>query len=162
LRFRPTTQRKPARLALKAAGCALAVTGIASGGAAALAGAAPAAAPPTSIVLDNVTRPLTPATPRTPAQIARSMLASYRWSAAQFQYLYWLWSRESGWNPRAYNRASGAYGIPQACPGSKMASAGPDWRTNPVTQIHWGLRYIKQQYGSPHAAWNHEIRHGWY
>ena len=140
----------------------MAVTGIASGGTAAMAGAAPAATPRTSITLDSFTKPLTPATSRTPTQIARSMLSYYGWSSAQFPYLYRLWSRESGWNPRAYNPASGAYGIPQAVPGSKMASAGSNWRTNPVTQIRWGLRYIKQRYGSPHAAWNHEVRYGWY
>ena len=162
MRYSPTTQRKSSRLSLVAAGCALAVTGIASGGTAALAGAAPAATPPASIVLASLTRPLTPAMSRTPAQITRSMLPYYGWSPAQFPYLYRLWNRESGWNPRAYNRASGAYGIPQACPGSKMASAGPDWRTNPVTQIRWGLRYIKQHYGSPRAAWNHAVRYGGY
>jgi resuscitation-promoting factor RpfB len=162
LRYSPTTQRKTTRLALTAAGCAIAVTGISSGGTTDTAGAAPAATPAASITLTGLTRPLTPATYRTPTQIARSMLASYGWSSAQFPYLYRLWNRESGWNPRAYNRASGAYGIPQASPGSKMASAGRDWRTNPATQIRWGLRYIKQRYGSPHAAWNHSIRYGWY
>jgi SLT domain-containing protein len=64
-----------------------------------------------------------------------------------------MWDRESGWNPHAANSGSGAYGIPQALPGSKMASAGSDWADNPVTQIKWGLGYIKERYGTPCGAW---------
>ncbi|WP_156956206.1 G5 domain-containing protein [Arcanobacterium sp. S3PF19] len=94
--------------------------------------------------------------------IARSMLASYGWGADQFAYLDRLWQRESHWNHTASNRSSGAYGIPQALPGSKMASAGSDWRTNPATQIRWGLGYIKGRYGSPAAAWAHSQSTGWY
>ena len=90
------------------------------------------------------------------------MLHSFHWSTAQYKYLNWLWSRESGWNPRAANPYSGAYGIPQADPGSKMASAGPNWRTNARTQIRWGMRYIKGRYGSPRNAWYHEASYGWY
>ena len=59
-------------------------------------------------------------------------------------------------------RRLGAYGIPQALPGSRMASAGPDWQTNAATQIRWGLQYIKSTYGSPCAAWDHEQATGWY
>lgn len=70
--------------------------------------------------------------------------------------------RESGWNAFAENAASGAYGIPQALPGSKMASAGADWRTNPATQVRWGLRYIRDSYGSPCGAWQHSEADGWY
>jgi len=100
---------------------------------------------------------------RTPRQIARAMLPKFHWSAArQFKYLNWLWERESGWNRYAYNPYSGAYGIPQALPGSKMASAGPNWRSNAATQIRWGLRYIKARYGSPRRAWNHSQATGWY
>jgi hypothetical protein len=73
-----------------------------------------------------------------------------------------LWTRESGWRTTATNPTSGAYGIPQALPASKMASAGGDWRTNPNTQIKWGLGYIKDRYGSPSNAWAHELRSGWY
>jgi peptidoglycan DL-endopeptidase CwlO len=100
---------------------------------------------------------------RTPRQIARAMLPTFHWSAGrQFKYLNWLWERESGWNKYAYNPYSGAYGIPQALPGSKMASAGPHWRSNAATQIRWGLRYIKARYGSPRRAWNHSQATGWY
>lgn len=91
-----------------------------------------------------------------------SMLASYGWSSSEFSCLNSLWERESGWNPAAANPTSGAYGIPQALPGSKMASAGADWATNPATQIRWGLGYIKSSYGSPCAAWDHEETDGWY
>lgn len=73
-----------------------------------------------------------------------------------------LWQRESNWNPSAMNPSSGAYGIPQSLPGSKMASAGADWRTNPATQIRWGLGYIKGRYGSPCGAWGHSQSVGWY
>jgi hypothetical protein len=82
--------------------------------------------------------------------------------ARQFPSLNKLWNRESGWRVHAYNRHSGAQGIPQADPGRKMASAGPDWSTNPATQIRWGLRYIRSRYGSPRSAWRHEVRAGWY
>ncbi|UWZ37598.1 lytic transglycosylase domain-containing protein [Dactylosporangium roseum] len=73
-----------------------------------------------------------------------------------------LWQKESGWNHTALNRGSGAYGIPQALPGSKMASAGADWKTNPETQIRWGLGYIKGRYKTPCAAWSHSQQNGWY
>ena len=73
-----------------------------------------------------------------------------------------LWALESGWNIYASNPSSGAYGIPQALPGSKMASAGPDWQGDAATQIRWGLSYIQGTYGSPCAAWSHEEADGWY
>ncbi len=97
-----------------------------------------------------------------PQQIAIAMLPSFGWSTSQFSCLNPLWARESGWNPYASNPTSGAYGIPQALPGSKMASAGADWQTNPATQIKWGLGYIQATYGSPCAAWAHETTYGWY
>jgi hypothetical protein len=97
-----------------------------------------------------------------PQQIAEAMLASFGWSASQFSCLDPLWAHESGWSVTAYNAGSGAYGIPQALPGSKMASAGPDWQTNAATQIRWGLEYIQGTYGSPCAAWDHEQATGWY
>jgi hypothetical protein len=95
-------------------------------------------------------------------QIAMGMLGSYGWSSGQFSCLVSLWNQESGWNVYATNPASGAYGIPQALPGSKMASAGADWQTNAATQIRWGLSYIKSLYGSPCGAWAHEEADGWY
>lgn len=84
------------------------------------------------------------------------------WNNAQQAALIQLWNRESGWNPAAYNASSGATGIPQSLPGSKMASAGSDWKTNPKTQINWGLNYIKSRYGSPVQAEQHETQYGWY
>lgn len=98
----------------------------------------------------------------TPKQIAWKMLKSFHWSTRQFPYLNGLWTRESGWNVHAMNPYSGAAGIPQAVPGSKMASAGPDWRNDARTQIRWGLRYIRDRYGSPRQAWDHEASAGWY
>jgi hypothetical protein len=80
----------------------------------------------------------------------------------QFPCLDKLWKRESGWNHRASNAGSGAYGIPQALPGSKMASEGSDWKTNPATQIKWGLGYIEGRYDSPCGAWSHSQNTGWY
>ena len=80
----------------------------------------------------------------------------------QFPCLDKLWTRESHWNTKASNSSSGAYGIPQALPGSKMATFGDDWRTNPATQIKWGLNYIAQVYGTPCGAWAHSQATGWY
>jgi hypothetical protein len=96
-----------------------------------------------------------------PQQIAEQMLATYGW-ADQFSCLDSLWQQESGWNVYAENPSSGAYGIPQALPGAKMASAGADWQTDAATQIRWGLSYIQGSYGSPCAAWGHEEADGWY
>ena len=89
-------------------------------------------------------------------------LAGATWGPGQFGYLNLLWQRESGWNPAAANPVSGAFGIPQALPAAKMASAGPDWATNPYTQIIWGIGYIRATYGTPQAAWAHELAYGWY
>jgi hypothetical protein len=96
-----------------------------------------------------------------PRQIAQQILAA-RGESGQFSCLDSLWARESGWNIYAQNPGSGAYGIPQALPGSKMASAGPDWQSNAATQIKWGLSYIDSTYGSPCAAWAHSQATGWY
>lgn len=93
---------------------------------------------------------------------ARGAIGRYGWGDDQFSCLVSLWNRESGWRADAYNAGSGAYGIPQALPGDKMASAGLDWRTNAVTQISWGLSYIGSRYGSPCGAWDHSQRTGWY
>jgi hypothetical protein len=97
-----------------------------------------------------------------PRSIARSMMSSrYGWDAGQFSCLNSLWNRESGWNPHAAN-PSGAYGIPQALPGSKMSTMGADWRDNPATQIAWGLFYVKSTYGTPCGAWSAFQSKGWY
>jgi hypothetical protein len=95
-----------------------------------------------------------------PKAIAQTMLAQRGWSG-QFSCLNSLWNKESGWSVSAAN-PSGAYGIPQALPGSKMASAGSDWQTNPATQIRWGLNYISSTYGTPCAAWAHSQANNWY
>lgn len=97
-----------------------------------------------------------------PRGIAQSMLGGFGWGQDQWGCLDSLWQKESGWNPYAANPSSGAYGIPQALPGSKMASAGADWQTNPATQISWGLGYISGRYGSPCGAWAHSQAHNWY
>jgi hypothetical protein len=118
-------------------------------------------APPPSADAQPKTTP-TAAPSGSPQQIATAMLADFGWSSSEFGCLNELWERESGWNPSATNPYSGAYGIPQALPGAKMASAGADWATNAATQIKWGLGYIKATYGSPCAAWSHETAYGWY
>lgn len=99
---------------------------------------------------------------RDPRGAGRALAATYGWTGREWTCLDQLWMRESKWNYRAQNRYSGAYGIPQALPGSKMATSGRDWRTNPVTQIRWGLGYIKARYGSPCSAWAQSESHGWY
>ena len=97
-----------------------------------------------------------PLTPDAAKAAAKSMLPAYGWDEGQYQCLVNLWNGESGWNYAAENPDSGAYGIPQSLPADKMSSIAPDWRTNAVTQIKWGLEYIKnrEDYGSPCAAWN--------
>ncbi len=94
--------------------------------------------------------------------LAMPLLAEYGWAERQWRCLDRLWTHESNWHHLARNRRSGAYGIPQALPGWKMSSAGPDWRTSPVTQIQWGLGYIGRRYGSPCAALGHAETAGWY
>jgi cell wall-associated NlpC family hydrolase len=89
-------------------------------------------------------------------------LTDTTWGPGQFPYLDLLWTRESGWNPAATNPVSGAFGIPQALPAVKMASAGLDWATDPFTQIIWGIGYIRATYGTPQAAWAHELAYNWY
>ncbi|KQZ85080.1 phospholipase [Microbacterium sp. Root166] len=96
------------------------------------------------------------------ATAARLASANYGWGADQFSCLSSLWDKESDWNYQAYNAGSGATGIPQALPGSKMASAGSDWQTNATTQITWGLQYIASAYGTPCAAWGHSQATDWY
>jgi hypothetical protein len=94
--------------------------------------------------------------------IAAQMVADRGWPGTEYDCLYSLWARESGWRYNAYNASSGAYGIPQSLPGSKMASAGADWETNPATQIVWGLGYITGRYSTPCGAWAHSEDEGWY
>ncbi|MEV4774225.1 phospholipase [Microbacterium sp. LWH12-1.2] len=94
---------------------------------------------------------------------AQQMAANqYGWGADQLSCLDSLWNKESGWNYQAYNDSSGATGIPQSLPGSKMASAGSDWETNAATQIAWGLGYISSVYGTPCSAWSHSQSTDWY
>ena len=95
-------------------------------------------------------------------KIAKRRLKDYGWEDGQFDCLDKLWTRESEWRWDAENPSSGAYGIPQSLPGSKMASAGQDWKTNAATQIKWGLGYIQQRYQSPCGAWAHSETTGWY
>jgi resuscitation-promoting factor RpfB len=125
----------------------------------------PAPPPPPKPAPTQQVAPVAADTTPTPGgsaqQIAMAMLGSYGWSSSQFGCLDPLWERESGWNVFAAN-PDGAYGIPQADPGSKMASAGPDWQSDAATQIRWGLNYIQATYGSPCAAWSHEESTGWY
>jgi hypothetical protein len=98
-----------------------------------------------------------------PRGLARSVMSSrYGWGSGEFSCLSTLWDHESGWNVHASNSSSGAYGIPQALPGSKMSTYGSDWQDNALTQIEWGLAYIRSSYGTPCgalSAWNSK---GWY
>ena len=87
---------------------------------------------------------------------------TYGWTENDFNCLVKLWERESNWNPNAHNKSSGAHGIPQSLPASKMASEGDDYYTNGKTQIRWGLKYIKNRYGTPANAWAHSQQKGWY
>jgi hypothetical protein len=104
----------------------------------------------------------TPPDPGTAQSTAYNLMASFGFSPqTYFGCLVDIWNRESGWRYDAEN-ASGAYGIPQSLPGSKMASAGADWETNPATQIKWGLGYIKAIYGNPCSAWAFEEANGYY
>lgn len=93
---------------------------------------------------------------------AHQLVLERGWSEHDFECLVKLWNRESGWNPNAHNKSSGAHGIPQALPASKMSSEGSDYYTNGKTQIKWGLKYIANRYGSPASAWNHFQNKNWY
>jgi hypothetical protein len=135
--------------------------------------AKPAMANPTSLQQQStqseetggtgITAAAPPADPTAAESDAKSMLASYGWNdTTQWACLYNLWDRESGWNVYAENPYSGAYGIPQSLPASKMAMFGSDYLTNPVTQIKWGLYYIHGTYGTPCGAWQNEVDYGYY
>ena len=105
------------------------------------------------------TEDLTSQDPRT---IARAMLAEFGFGADQFSCLDALYTSESDWDVHADNPMSSAYGIPQALPGSKMASAGPNWEHDAATQIRWGLGYIQSRYGTPCSAWSFKQGNNWY
>jgi flagellar biosynthesis GTPase FlhF len=98
----------------------------------------------------------------TPKEVALNLLPDHGWGESQFSCLEKLWNKESRWRVDADNPSSTAYGIPQALPGNRMAAYGKDWRTNPVTQIKWGLDYIDNTYGSPCSAWAHSVAKNWY
>ncbi|MET0296613.1 MAG: phospholipase [Microbacterium sp.] len=102
-------------------------------------------------------------TPEGAQATARQMAAErYGWGEGEFSCLFSLWNKESSWNYQAYNASSGATGIPQALPGSKMAASGADWQTNAATQVSWGLDYIARAYGAPCSAWGHSQATNWY
>lgn len=130
---------------LRAAAAAEAAAAAANGG-------GDSTAPPPGVVVD----------PAGAKAYAAGAIGRYGWGGGEYQCLVQLWTRESSWRADAYNASSGAYGIPQSLPGSKMAVAGADWRTNAATQIDWGLGYIAARYGSPCGAWAHSERYNWY
>jgi uncharacterized protein YabE (DUF348 family) len=101
-------------------------------------------------------------TPKEARALGKTMVAERGWDESQFACLDKLWTKESNWRVQAANSSSGAYGIPQAYPGTKMASVAADWRTNAKTQITWGLQYISGRYGTPCGAWDHSQRKNWY
>lgn len=104
--------------------------------------------------------PTAPApSPGTAKAIAKQMLTARGWGTDQYDCLVTLWNNESGWRVNATNSSSGAYGIPQALPGSKM---GPGWQTDATVQIRWGLGYIASRYGTPCGAWSYWQANGWY
>lgn len=109
--------------------------------------------------MDVATAPVDPGSARA---LGQAMAAERGWGADEFACLDQLWQKESGWRWNADNPSSSAYGIPQALPGSKMATVGDDWLTNPATQIEWGLGYISSRYGTPCNAWAHSVEIGWY
>ncbi|MFG2131612.1 transglycosylase SLT domain-containing protein [Streptomyces sp. NPDC048751] len=105
-----------------------------------------------------------PAHAATPASASEAQAIAHKMipDAAQYNAFSRIVQHESGWHINATNASSGAYGLVQALPGSKMASAGSDWKTNAKTQIKWGLDYMKSRYGSPVGAWNFWQANGWY
>lgn len=117
-------------------------------------------------IAQNYTAPPTPVPadvdPGSNRGLGYHLMLDFGFAEQQWAYLDALWHRESGWNHLAENPSSGAYGIPQSLPANKMAVVGADWRTNPETQIRWGLAYIAARYGSPEGAWQHSQRTGWY
>jgi hypothetical protein len=160
-----TLTPRSVRSAVIAAGSALALSAVVLGSAATSSPALTAAAAtrPAVQLVGAVTPAAGQAVSLTPRQIARRMFGAFHWRPRrQFRFLNRLWDVESSWNVNAVNPWSGACGIPQAVPCSKMASAGADYRTSARVQILWGLRYIAAVYGKPRMAWIHEVRDGWY
>jgi hypothetical protein len=128
---------------------------------------APAAPAPAPAVTKAAQAAPAPVVTTAPAPSAYSGLSAYQIAerivpSGQFGCFDWIVSRESGWSVTATNPSSGAYGLGQALPGSKMASAGSDWQTNPVTQIKWTLGYMDGRYGSPCGAEAFWQNNGWY
>lgn len=152
-----SVQNQKAALDKAAADAAAAAQAAAEAAAAQAAAEAAAAA---QAAADRLAASTTPDGARAAAaQIAAS---DYGWGSDQFQCLDSLWTKESGWNYQAENASSGAFGIPQSLPGSKMSTIADDWATNPVTQITWGLKYIAAGYGTPCSAWAHSQSVNWY
>jgi hypothetical protein len=114
------------------------------------------------VARDLVRQAVTAKARQDPKSVARLLAGDRGWGGGQFSCLDSLWTKESGWSYTANNVGSGAYGIAQSLPGSKMAAFGSDWATNPVTQIKWGLRYIADRYGSPCGAWAQSQATNWY
>lgn len=114
------------------------------------------------VARDRVRKGLLERAKSNPQAVGRLLAADRGWGDQQFDCLNSLWKKESGWRWNANNGASGAYGIAQALPGSKMASAGSDWASNPITQIKWGLGYIANRYGTPCSAWAQSQAVNWY
>ncbi|MEU2401973.1 transglycosylase SLT domain-containing protein [Streptomyces pseudogriseolus] len=127
----------------------------------ALAGAALTAATCGTLIAAAPAQAATTAAP-TSASSAQATAKKMIGNSAEFQCFSNIVSHESGWNPQATNASSGAYGLVQALPASKMASAGSDWKTNPATQIKWGLDYMKDRYGSACDAWSFWQANNWY
>lgn len=124
--------------------------------------AAEAAAQAAAEAAEQAAAAADPGTPDANRALGRSMLFERGYGEADFDCLDRIWTQESQWMTTAENPSSGAYGIPQSLPASKMATAGDDWRTNPATQITWGLDYIEERYGSMCSAWNFKAANGWY
>ncbi|BCW69640.1 hypothetical protein [Arthrobacter sp. NicSoilB8] len=124
--------------------------------------AAPAPAPAPVAAPAPAAAPVAVDDPAGAQAYAAAQLGSYGWAPGQMQCLQKLWTKESDWKTTAKNPSSGAYGVVQSLPASKMASAGADYLTNYRTQINWGLNYVKTRYGSPCGALNFHLAHNWY
>jgi hypothetical protein len=124
--------------------------------------AAPPPPPPKPVAAQSASAPNVTPDPGSAQAEAWNQVQARGWGQDQFNCLVSLWQKESNWRVNANNPSSGAYGIPQSLPGSKMASAGADWQTNPATQITWGLNYISDRYSTPCGAWGKSENSGWY
>jgi hypothetical protein len=124
----------------------------------ALAAAALAAATTGMVLTSAPAQAAAPTSASSAQAVAHQMIPD----PVQYEAFNKIVSHESGWNMHATNASSGAYGLVQALPASKMSTAGSDWKSNPATQIKWGLNYMNSRYGSPAAAWNFWSTHHWY